>query len=242
MSGLRIGLFGRGRLGSAIAEAGGAHIVWQLGRDGDFRAQAPVDVAIDASAAEAVPAHLDWALESSTPLAIGVTGWSLLGLRERVGHRSGVLLASNFSLTVALMTRLATVLGRFAALDVARDPYLLEHHHRAKLDAPSGTAKVLAAALMEGCPRKTEWSFGAAKPHQLSLAVTRAGAELGAHTVGLDAPAESLEITHRARSRAAFGEGAIAAAAWIHARKGLYTMDDLAAEVLDPLFRFGGTR
>lgn len=239
--GLRIGLFGRGRLASAIVEAArasGAPLAWQAGR-GEAPGE-PVAVAIDASVAGAVEPHLDWALATGTNLVIGATGWSLPDLEARVGGRIGVLTASNFSLAVALMTRLATVLGRFAALDPARDPYLLEHHHRLKADAPSGTAKTLAGALLAGCPRKTEWVLGTPQPHQLSLGVVRAGAEFGTHTLGLDSPAEVLELTHRARSRAPFAEGALAAARWLRGRKGCFTMDDLAREVLDPLFDFGG--
>ena len=238
MSALRIGLFGRGRLGSAIATEAPDGLTWQV--DQGDSPTGPVDVAIDASVAEAVEAHLDWALETGTDLVIGATGWNLPDLEARVAGRIGVLTSSNFSLTVAFMARLATVMGRFAALDPARDPYLVEHHHRLKADAPSGTAKTLAAALMAGCPRKTEWTLGTPALHQLNIGVVRAGAEFGTHNVGLDAPAEVLELTHKARSRAPFAQGALAAAHWLHGRKGLFTMDDLAADLLDPLFVFGG--
>ena len=237
MSQLNLGLFGRGRLGSAIAQEAGEALRWQVGR-GALPTER-VSVAIDASSAEALPAHLDWALATGTDLVIGTTGWTLPALEERVGQRIGVLVAANFSLTVALLNRFALVLGRFAALDPDRDPYLLEHHHRLKADAPSGTAKTLAAALMAGCPRKTEWTLGTAAPHQLSLAVLRAGADIGTHTLGLDAASEVLEITHRARSRAPFAQGALAAARWLQGRKGLFTMDDVAQATLDPLFHFG---
>jgi 4-hydroxy-tetrahydrodipicolinate reductase len=238
LSELRIGLFGDGRLGSAIAQEARGGLAWQVGLGGTVGA--PVDVAIDASVAEAVEAHLKWALETKTDLVIGATGWSLPDLEARIAGRIGVLVASNFSLTVALMARLSMVMGRFAALDPARDPYLVEHHHRLKADAPSGTAKTLAAAVMAGCPRKTEWTLGTPALHQLNIGVVRAGAEFGTHTVGLDAPAEVLELTHTARSRAPFAQGALVAARWLHGRKGLFTMDDLATDLLDPLFAFGG--
>jgi len=238
MSALRLGVFGRGRLGCAIAAEAQEPLVWLV--DQGETPTAPVTVAIDASVAEAVASHLDWALDTGTDLVVGVTGWALPDLEARVAGRIGVLVASNFSLSVALMARFATVLGRFAELDPARDPYLLEHHHRLKADAPSGTAKTLAAALMAGCPRKSEWTLGTAAPHQLSVGVVRAGAEFGTHTLGIDAPAEVLEITHTARSRAPFAQGALVAARWLQGRRGLFTMDDLAAELLDPLFVFGG--
>jgi len=235
---MRLGVFGKGRLGSAIAAEVPEPLCWQVDQGG--RPTGPVDVAIDASVAEAVPAHLDWALETGTDLVIGATGWDLPDLEARVGTRIGVLTASNFSVTVALMARLARVMGRFAALDPARDPYLFEHHHRLKADAPSGTARTLAEALMAGCPRKTEWTLGTPALHQLHIGVVRAGAEFGTHTVGLDAPAEVLTLTHTARSRAPFAQGALAAARWLQGRKGLYTMDDLATDLLEPLFAPGG--
>jgi len=239
VSTFQIGLFGRGRLGQAIAQEAQGALLWQVGR-GPLPRE-PVTVAIDASAAEALPAHLAWALDTRTDLVIGTTGWEMPDLEEKVGTRIGVLVATNFSMTMALMQRLALVLGRFAALDPGRDPFLLEHHHRLKADAPSGTAKTLAASLMAACPRKTEWTLGTAAPHQLSIGVLRAGSEIGTHTIGLDSPAEVLELTHRARSRVPFAQGALAAARWLQGRKGLFTMEQCAQELLDPLFHFGGT-
>jgi 4-hydroxy-tetrahydrodipicolinate reductase len=240
MTALRIGLFGKGRLGSAIAAEADQALAWQV--DQGEAPSGPADVAIDASVAAAVKEHLAWALETGTDLVIGATGWELPGLEVLVAGRIGVLTASNFSLTVALMARMATVVGRYSSLGEDRDLYVLEHHHRLKDDAPSGTAKTLAEALLAGCPRKREWTLGTPTARQISVGVVRAGAEVGTHTVGLDSPGEVLELTHRARSRAPFAQGALVAARWLHGRKGVFTMDDLAADLLDPLFTFGGRR
>jgi 4-hydroxy-tetrahydrodipicolinate reductase len=238
---MKVAIFGRGRLGSAIAQevaaASDMELAWHI--DKDEPVPGGVDLAFDASFADAVPEHLAWALETGTDLVIGVTGWTLPDLEARVGNRIAVLTSPNFSLAVALMARLSLVLGRFAALDPDLDPYVSDHHHRQKADAPSGTAKRLAAAVMAGCPRKTAWTMGTAAPHQLSVGVLRAGAEFGAHTVGLDGPAEVLELTHRARSRAVFARGALLAARWVRGRKGLFTFDQCAQETLDPLFQLG---
>ena len=242
---MRIGLFGRGRLGSAILAAAQCQedlqIAWIVDQ-GELPSGA-VDVAIDASVAAAVEGHLAWALDTGTDLVVGATGWAIADLQARVNERIGVLTAANFSLTVAFMAQMAIVMGRYAQLDPARDPYVFEHHHRLKADAPSGTAKTLTAAVMLGCPRKTEWIMGspqvAIQPHQLNIGVLRAGSEFGLHTVGIDSPSETLEITHRARSRAAFAEGALAAARWLQGRKGLFTMEQLAAAILNPLFALG---
>ncbi len=245
MSPLRVGIFGRGRLAQAIAAAApaGTDAVWMLGR-GEIPGE-PVDVAIDASKGEAVATHLDWALATGTDLVIGATGWALEDLPARVGDRIGVLTAPNFSLSVALMARLATVLGRYAELAPELDPWLLESHHRMKADAPSGTALRLVDALLTGCPRKTTWvenAEGPIAPHQLSVGVLRAGSDPGTHVLGLDGEAETLRLEHHARSRGVFGAGAVRAAQWLHGRKGCFTFDDLASEVLDPLFRLGDPR
>ncbi len=235
---MRVGIFGRGRLGNTIAHEIGEAPDWELRWHVD-RGEDPggeVDVAIDASVSEAVPSHLEWALATGTDLVIGTTGWVLPALAAGIDSKIGVLVAPNFSLSVALMARLSTVLGRFAALDETLDPYILEHHHRAKMDAPSGTAKRLAAAVIEGCPRKTKWTLGSPGDNELNIAAVRAGSEFGMHTVGLDGPAETLSLAHQARSRALFAKGALRAATWLHGRKGLHTFDEVAAEVLEPLF------
>lgn len=235
---MKIGLFGRGRLGTAIATLGGDRIAWQVGRN--QTPPEPVVVAIDASMGEAVEAHLGWALETGTDLVIGATGWSIPDLEERVAKRIGVVVAPNFSISIALFARMSLVMSRFAALDPARDPYLVEHHHARKKDAPSGTARLLTRVIMKGCPRKTEWTLqgpGELKEHQLSVSAIRAGHTYSSHTVGVDAPAETLEIHHASRSPMAYADGALRVSEWVRGRKGVFTMDQFSQEVLDPLFR-----
>ncbi|HET8716101.1 MAG TPA: dihydrodipicolinate reductase C-terminal domain-containing protein [Holophagaceae bacterium] len=239
---MRLGIFGTGRLGSAIAEtaeAAGEQVAWAV-RRGPAPAE-PVDVAIEASVGAAVPERVAWAIETGTPLLIGATGWSVPDLAAQVGDRTAILLAPNFSLTVALYARLSLVLARYAALDADTDPYLLEHHHARKRDAPSGTAAQLAATLLKGCPRKTEWVLPSGDaplaPHQLNVSSVRAGHTYSSHTVGLDSPGETLELTHAACNPKPYADGALKAAAWIRGRRGVFTMDQVAADLLDPLFR-----
>ncbi|MFO1076329.1 MAG: dihydrodipicolinate reductase C-terminal domain-containing protein [Planctomycetota bacterium] len=236
MSALRIGLFGRGRLGSAIAARAGAALCWNVTREPP-PATPGADVAIEASSGKVVADRLAWALATGTPLVIGSTGYDVPDLAARVGDRIGVVTAPNFSLGVALLRRFALVLARFCDLDPQRDPYVIEHHHARKHDAPSGTARLIAETILHGCPRKTAWRLGGPlAPDELSVAAVRAGSTYSEHRIGVDAPAEVLELVHTARSAAAFADGAIAAAHWIHGRRGVFAMDDVAAAVLDPLF------
>lgn len=234
----RIGLFGKGRLGSAIAAAAGARLAWCVSREAP--PPQPVAVAIEASSGKVVSDRLAWALERQVDLVIGSTGWEISDLATRVGERIGVVVAPNFSLAVALLARLATVLGRFAAHDPTRDPYLVEHHHAKKHDAPSGTARLLARQLIAACPRKRSFGFAqtnAPLPDDvLSVASVRAGATYSSHWIGIDAPAEVLEVRHEARSAAAFAQGALAAADWVRGRRGVFAFDDVARELLEPLF------
>lgn len=236
---MRVGLFGTGRLGQVIASEAGPALAWQVSRQAP--PEAPVDAAIECTVGAVVAERVAWAVERRVPLVIGTTGWELPDLARRVEGTIPVVVAPNFSLGVALMARLATVIGRFAQQDPARDPWLLDHHHAKKRDAPSGTAKLLARAVMTGCPRKTSWSIvgdGVHDPATLSVSVVRAGAQVGLHTVGVDAPGETLTVTHEARSRAPFAQGALAAARWALGKPpGLYAMDDVARDLLDPLFR-----
>lgn len=241
MTALRIGLFGKGRLGAAIAARAGDALCWNVTRQAP---PGPADVAIEASSGEVVGDRLTWAIATGTPLVIGSTGYDLPDLAARIGDRIGVVTAPNFSLGVALLRRFSLVLARFADRDPQRDPYIVEHHHARKHDAPSGTARLLAETMLAGCARKTSWSLGGPlAPGELSVAAIRAGSTYSEHRVGIDAPAEVIELVHTARSAAAFADGALAAAKWIHRRRGVFTMDDVAADVLDPLFSgLGGSR
>lgn len=232
---IRIGLFGAGRLGAAIAEHLGDRLAWQVTREAPPNGD--VDAIIEASSGSQVGARLDWALEHRVPLIIGSTGWEIDGFEDRVGDNIGVVTAPNFSLGVALLRRMSLVLARFSARDELLDPYIVEHHQAKKHDAPSGTAKMIADTMLEGCPRKESWEIGGPiDSNQLSVAVMRAGHTYSEHRVGIDAPAEVLELRHTARSPMAFADGALTAATWIQGKTGAYTMDDVSASVLDPLF------
>ena len=239
---MRLGIFGRGRLGGAIAmeiakytaSPDALELAWTEGRDSGPRSR--VEVAIDASSAMAVEKHLEWALTTGTDLVIATTGWKLPDLEDLVGSRIGVLIAPNLSTGVALVRRLAALLGTYAAMDLEADLGIVEHHHKMKADSPSGTAISLAEAVAASCPRYSGWKIGSWERDKINIASLRSGFEIGRHELVLDSPLESLTITHRAKDRRVFAAGAMKAAAWIWGRKGVFTMDDLATDI------FGGAR
>ena len=91
--------------------------------------------------------------------------------------------------------------------------------------------------MLDGCRRKTSWKTGGPlQTEDLSIAVMRAGHTYSEHRVGIDAPAEVLELRHTARSPAAFAEGALAAASWIQGKRGVFRMDEVSSDLLNPLF------
>ena len=227
---MKIGVFGRGKLGNAVtalaSRESGLEVAWfiDLGESPSGR----VDVALDASAAGAVPGHLEWAEETGTNLVIGATGWdsSILDASSFGKAGIGVLYTPNFSLSVAFMKRAALALGRFAAIEADSSLAIVERHHSAKADAPSGTAKLLAEALVQGCPRYTGWNQGRAEEGKINIASLRAGMEVGYHEIRLETGADAIVLSHEADSREIFAKGALVALRWIAGRKGLYTFDD----------------
>ena len=237
---MRVGVFGRGRLASAVAalaeREGDIEIAWFV--DKGEEPSGKVDAALDASAAEAVGSHVAWAIETGTDLVIGATGWEVSALDPLKSAKDGigVLVSPNFSLSVAFMRRAALALGRFAELEKGSSLAIVERHHAAKADAPSGTARLLAGALVEGCPRYTGWNQGKAEEGKINIASLRAGTEVGYHEIRLETDSDAIVLSHEASSREIFAKGALVALRWIRGRKGLYAFDDLAADLIDPLF------
>lgn len=225
---MNFALFGDGKMGTALrlsAARDGHRIVAAVTRsgiEGDLRA---AGVAIDFSHADALDGHLSLAEEFRLPLVIGTTGWNDRrdAVRRRVEAAGlGVVHAPNFSLGVNLFFRLAARAAEVFA-PFAYDPFITEAHHRHKRDAPSGTAIALRGILQS------------AFQTDIPTSSLRAGAIPGTHTVGFDGDADTLTITHTARHRGGFADGALLAAEWIVGKTGFFefsrVLDDRLEEV-----------
>ena len=94
--------------------------------------------------------------------------------------------------------------------------WIHEIHHSAKKDAPSGTAITLQQGMKS-----------AGYPHNIDMASSRAGSVPGTHTIGFDGPFETITMTHTNRDRAAFAQGALQAAKWVHGKRGWFTIRDV---------------
>lgn len=196
---------------------------------------AGIDVVIDFSAPAAVARRAAACAEAGIALVTGVTGLADAEIVAigRAGGRIPVFLAPNMSLGVALLARLAHEAAR-ALPDF--DVEIVEMHHRAKKDAPSGTAAALAREVEEARPglrrvHGREGLVGPRDPHEIGIHALRGGDVVGEHTVVFAGDGERIELTHRAGSRRTFAAGALRAARFVSGRApGIYGMDDLLAD------------
>jgi 4-hydroxy-tetrahydrodipicolinate reductase len=132
---------------------------------------------------------------------------------------------------------LAALVKRVAqSLDEGFDIEIVEMHHRAKIDAPSGTALMLGEAAAQGrgivlaehSARGRDGITGARTTGDIGFASLRGGTVSGDHSVIFAGPYERIELTHKSEDRMLFAHGALKAAMWAHGRKpGLYSMADV---------------
>ena len=198
------------------------------------------DMAIEFSHAAAVlenaRQYARWGLSSVT----GTTGWfaKLDELKKILdGSKIGYLYGSNFSIGAHLFFALAAAATQLANPCPEYDLMGYEIHHKRKKDSPSGTALTLARIVTANSSRKTRVVTDrldrAPAPDELHIASIRGGDEPGTHTLLLDSPFDTIEITHRARSRGGFALGAVRAAEWLAGRKGLFEINDFIREILE---------
>ena len=181
------------------------------------------DVAIDFSIGDAVLKNIEACARAQVPLVEGTTGWKQHESRAReiVAEHSGALVyGANFSIGVHLFYRIVKQASALFAPVDSYAPFIEEAHHNRKRDAPSGTALKLRELMSEHLgPDIPTFS-------------TRAGYIPGTHRVGFDSEADQILLTHTARSRQGFANGALLAARWIVGRKGIFEFEDVIEEII----------
>lgn len=222
--------------GDAAARLGCLEVVTPAHAAGVLR---EADALVDFSAPAALAELLETDPEAlmGRALVVGTTG---LGEREEAllvaaARTSPVVVAANFSVGVNLLVQLVRAAAR--VLNEERfDVEIVEAHHRRKVDAPSGTALVLAeaAASARAAPLATlrrdgrSGQVGPRPAGEIGLHALRGGSIVGEHRVHFIGDAERLELAHIASDRALFAEGALLAARWAAGRApGRYRMSDV---------------
>jgi 4-hydroxy-tetrahydrodipicolinate reductase len=199
------------------------------------------DVAIEFSQPSAAAKNLIALAKRKIPVITGTTGWydELDKVKAAVDEEeSSLLWASNFSIGVNLFFRVAWyasgLVNKFDEFDIGG----FEAHHNKKLDSPSGTAKTLAEGVLSKIDRKKKivWELMNHKPEadELHFSSLRMGSVPGQHSLFFDSPADTIEITHTARSREGFAMGAIRAAQWLieKNRQGVFTIDEMLQDII----------
>jgi 4-hydroxy-tetrahydrodipicolinate reductase len=199
-------------------------------------ALAACDVAIDFSLPAATLATLRAAADAGVAYVTGTTGFTEdeRGEIERLARRVPVIHAPNFSVAVNVLVWLAGAAARRLGADY--DAELVEIHHAAKRDAPSGTALRLAEAVAEARGQQLaerlvlarEGETGARPQGAIGIQALRGGDCAGEHTVLFAGRGERLELIHRASTRDHFARGAVRAAVWLADKgPGLYRIEQV---------------
>jgi 4-hydroxy-tetrahydrodipicolinate reductase len=221
-------LVGHGRLGQLIAAAAptvGATVVGTIDDTNaadlaDRDRWRDVDVAIDVSAPEAFVANLPRVCALGCSLVVGTTGWQAhdAEVRRLIGEAGiGAVVTANFSVGATLMDALTERAARLFAPQELYGAFVHETHHAAKKDAPSGTAIMIERAAAHALGR------------EIAITSVRTGHVPGTHELLFDGPFEQLRLTHEARDRRVFADGALVAARWLASTTapGVYTMQDV---------------
>lgn len=224
----RVAIIGDGKMGAAVAAAARekgwdvAAILGERESDGgrgiNTASLGHSDVTIEFTEPRAAAANIASCLRARVPVVVGTTGWyeslpELTRLAEETG--TGLLWSPNFSLGVNVLLEVARYASALIRASGGFDAHIVETHHTRKKDAPSGTASAIAREAADGLGRP------------VPITSVRTGEVPGTHELIFDALYEQLAVTHVARDRRVFAEGAVHAADWLVGKSGVFTMRDV---------------
>ncbi len=224
-------ILGRGKTGSLVAEVATAHKhhvhIAGAKENANGAALTPeklndIDTIIDFTAPHCVLSHIEACVKAGRNMVVGTTGWydeidRVRALVEQ--HKTGFLYAANFSLGVNLFLEIARAAA--AALNHDYTGQIFERHHVHKKDAPSGTAMALQRVIREASGVKED----------LEITSFRQGEVVGFHEVIFESDADRIYLSHDAKSRRGFAQGAVRAAEWLAGKKGFYEFKNIWREL-----------
>ena len=204
----------------------------------DWSAVPAADAVVDFSNPAALAAELEYATAHGLPLVLCTTGLSAeqMAAVQDAATRIPVFFSSNMSLGVAVLSALTKKAA--AVLGDTFDIEIVEMHHNQKLDAPSGTALMLADAAKAGLSVEPEYTYDRHTRRQkrdkkeIGIAALRGGTVVGEHSVYFAGEQEVITLSHSAGSRSVFAAGALTAAAFLQGKPaGLYSMEDIIGAI-----------
>ena len=195
-----------------------------------------IDVLIDFSLPDATEKNMQVCAEHNVAMVIGTTGFNEQQeqVLAKASEKITIVYAGNYSTGVNLSLKLLGMAAKAFGNDA--DVEIIEAHHKHKIDAPSGTAYMMAEAVAEARGQNLkdvaiygrEGQTGERESGTIGIHAVRGGEIVGDHTVMFIADGEVVEITHRARARMTFAAGAVRAATWVVEQEvGQYNMQDV---------------
>ncbi len=196
-----------------------------------------VDVVIDFSSPKALPSLLRYAKKNNLPVVLATTGYTAddLVAIEEASKEIAVFKTANFSVGVNLLVKLVNEAASF--LGEAFDVEIVEKHHRLKVDAPSGTALMLADSVNDAFDGKKNYVNGREgavgnRGNEIGLHAVRGGTIVGEHDVIFCGEDEEITISHHASSKKVFANGAVRAAKFVAGMPaGKYDMRDVLKDL-----------
>ncbi len=248
---MKIALIGYGKMGheiEKIALSRGHEIVCRIDIDNPQDFDSPefrnADVAIEFTAPTQAYNNILKCVKAGVKVVSGSTGWMEQHRDEMKALckdcSNTLFWSSNFSIGVALFSKVNTYLARLMNSYPMYEVSMSETHHIHKLDAPSGTAITLAEGIISQLDRKTGWSKGSVlnadgsvtepaecTPSDVRIDSIREGEIAGIHEITYDSSADFIKIIHFAKDRSGLALGAVLAAEYTNRNKGFLTMDNL---------------
>ena len=219
---MKVVISGYGRMGRMVEKVLAARGIECAGTSEDIvhfdKAVAKESVCIDFTVPDAFRANYPALAENFKAVVVGTTGW--YDIKDEVfacfeQHGTPLIWASNFSVGVNVLSAAVETVSKLLAKAGGYQPYLIEKHHIHKLDAPSGTAKTLAATVAENLGVEPD------------IQSVRAGEIPGIHTVVFEGLSDRLTLEHEAFSRQGLAEGAVTAALMTDGLSGVHEFKEL---------------
>ncbi|PCJ66555.1 MAG: 4-hydroxy-tetrahydrodipicolinate reductase [Bacteroidetes bacterium] len=237
---MKIALIGYGKMGKTIEEVAisKGHIISCRLDSSDFDPSelANSDVAIEFTQPDAAVSNILKCYEANVPIIVGTTGWydkyEVLSKKAREENKA-LFTATNFSIGVNILfhlnEKLAGIMNNFSEYKVHMD----ETHHLQKKDHPSGTAVTLAEGIINSLNRKKKYiglldgQEAEISAFDLQIISKRQPDIPGYHKVTYESEIDEITISHNAKNRQGFAQGAVLAAEWIKGKTGVFGMNDL---------------
>ncbi len=238
---MKVALIGYGKMGKAIDEViakdyvNKMEVLYRIDETNlhllEKEHLSKADVAIEFTAPHVAVHNINKCFEAGVPVVVGSTGWYHLfdEVKKRCVEQSGALFhATNFSIGVNIFFEINKKLAAIMSAHPQYGVKLTEIHHTEKKDAPSGTGITLAEGILGEMKRFEKWvNHETGNEQELPIISLREPHVPGTHIVQYESEIDFIRIEHTAHSRLGFAQGAVAAAAFIADKKGIFTMNDM---------------